>query len=95
MRTLLKLGLAVAVAAAAIRLLRRGGAAGDSVVPPPAPASSTAAGPIAAGEAVEGYCVRERKKVPIEGAQPTVTKNGRQAVKGSCPDCGATIFRFV
>ena len=54
----------------------------------PAPASSDA-------EEAEGYCVRERKKVQIKDPERTTTKNGRPALKGTCPDCGAKIFRFL
>jgi hypothetical protein len=43
----------------------------------------------------EGYCVKERKKVEIKDPQKTTTKNGRTAIKGTCPDCGTTIFKFV
>jgi hypothetical protein len=84
MRRIAKLGLLAAAAAVAAKLLRRG------AEPAPAPAQSQAT-----AEGVEGYCVKERKKVQIKDPQPTVTKNGRQAVKGSCPDCGSSIFRFV
>ena len=75
------LGLALAIAWA---LLRR---RTDGPAPMPAPAP--------AEEVVDGYCVKERKKVIIEDPQPTVTKNGRNAVRGVCPDCGTKIFRFV
>lgn len=43
---------------------------------------------------VEGYCVRERKKVQIQGPEPASTKDGRPGVRGTCPDCGAKIFRL-
>jgi hypothetical protein len=82
-----KLALLAAVAAVGVWLLRRG----SPSLPEPAPA-----GPVAsAAPAVEGYCVKERKKVAIKDPEKTVTKNGRQAVRGTCPDCGTTIFRFV
>jgi hypothetical protein len=43
---------------------------------------------------VEAYCVRERKKVPIKDPVETVMKNGKPAVRGTCPDCGAKLFRM-
>ena len=43
---------------------------------------------------VEGYCVKERKKVWIQGAVQTTMKNGRPAIRGECPDCGTKIFKF-
>jgi hypothetical protein len=43
---------------------------------------------------VDGYCARERKKVDIDRAEAVVTKDGRPAIRGVCPDCGAKIFRF-
>ena len=43
---------------------------------------------------VEGYCVKERKKVWIQGAVQTTMKNGRPAIRGECPDCGTKIFKI-
>ena len=42
----------------------------------------------------EGYCVKERKKVEIQGAQQVTMKNGRPAIQGTCPDCGTKIFKI-
>jgi uncharacterized protein DUF5679 len=91
MRKIAKLGLLAAAAVVAAKLLRRGG----DPPPPPAESQAPAEAVEATAEAVEGYCVKERKKVRIKDPQPTMTKSGRQAVKGSCPDCGSKIFRFV
>jgi hypothetical protein len=44
---------------------------------------------------VEGYCMKERKKVTIANPEPASSKDGRAAVRGTCPDCGSKIFRFV
>jgi hypothetical protein len=68
-----------------------------TIAPDPAP---TEPGPPqaeqeSADEGVEGYCMRERKHVRIKDPEHTVAKNGREAVRGTCPDCGSTIFRFV
>lgn len=43
---------------------------------------------------VEGYCVKERKKVEIKDPQQVTMKNGRPAVQGTCPDCGTKIFKI-
>jgi hypothetical protein len=80
-----KLAVLGALAAVVVWLRRRGSAQLPEPDPVPAPAEP----------AVEGYCVKERKKVAIKDPEKTVTKNGREAVRGTCPDCGTTIFRFV
>jgi hypothetical protein len=43
---------------------------------------------------VQGYCVKERKKVMIENAVQTTMKNGKPAITGVCPDCGTKVFRI-
>ncbi len=43
---------------------------------------------------VEGYCVKCKAKKEIKGAEKVTLKNGRPAVKGTCPDCGTKIFRI-
>jgi hypothetical protein len=43
---------------------------------------------------VEGYCLRERKSVTISNPRQETTRRGQPAVRGSCPSCGATIFRL-
>jgi uncharacterized Zn-binding protein involved in type VI secretion len=87
-----KLALIAVVAGVGAWLLRRGSTSDPQ---PPMQASSPVAAPPVAADGVEGYCVKERKKVQIANSEETVTKNGRNAVRGSCPDCGAKIFRFV
>lgn len=99
MRKLFKLGLLAAIGIAAVRLLRQQAPA-DAVVgqasAPPPPAPEPAEPPAEqAGEDIEGYCMKERKHVRIKDPQHTTAKNGREAVRGTCPDCGSTIFRFV
>lgn len=42
----------------------------------------------------EGYCVKERKKVEIKEPEQITMKNGRPAIKGTCPDCGTKIFKI-
>ena len=54
-----------------------------------------------AQKAIEGpepllaYCARCRAKQPIQDPEPAATKDGRPAVRGTCPECGAKMFRFV
>ena len=43
---------------------------------------------------MEGYCVKCKAKKTIKGEVKT-TVNGHNAVKGKCPTCGTSIFRFV
>jgi Zn finger protein HypA/HybF involved in hydrogenase expression len=43
----------------------------------------------------EGYCVRCKAKKPIENAVEETMKNGRKAVKGKCPTCGAVMFKIL
>jgi predicted RNA-binding Zn-ribbon protein involved in translation (DUF1610 family) len=42
----------------------------------------------------QGYCVKEKKKVEIKDPQQVKLKNGRDAVSGTCPDCGTKIFKM-
>jgi hypothetical protein len=45
-------------------------------------------------EPVEGYCVRCKETVEIEDPQPVWTRRGMPATRGTCPDCGGTVFRM-
>jgi RNase P subunit RPR2 len=40
------------------------------------------------------YCVKCRKKVEISNPKEVKLKNGRPAVKGTCPKCGTNVFRI-
>ena len=40
------------------------------------------------------YCVKCREKIEIKTPQVTELKNGRPAVKGTCPECGTNVFRI-
>jgi DNA-directed RNA polymerase subunit RPC12/RpoP len=42
-----------------------------------------------------GYCVRCKKKVTIENPQEVTLKNGKKAIKGTCPYCKGAVFVFV
>lgn len=43
----------------------------------------------------EGYCVKCKAKKPIADAMEETMKNGRKAVKGKCPTCGAVMFKIL
>ena len=61
-------------------------------------AASSAAEPAAdpaAGAAVEAYCLREKKRVTMLDPKPVVTANGAPALTGTCPSCGAALYKLV
>ena len=41
-----------------------------------------------------GYCVKCRDKREILNPTQTTFKNGRPAVKGTCPSCSTKMFRI-
>ncbi|MFQ5945523.1 MAG: DUF5679 domain-containing protein [Anaerolineae bacterium] len=43
----------------------------------------------------EGYCVKQRKKTTAVNGKEVTTKNGRRAMKGTCSECGTTMFKFI
>lgn len=43
---------------------------------------------------VQAYCVKCRKMVEVRNPQQVTLKNGRPAVKGTCPLTGTTVFRI-
>jgi hypothetical protein len=43
----------------------------------------------------EGYCVKCKTKKEISGAVEDTMKNGRKAIKGTCPSCGTVIFKLL
>ena len=44
---------------------------------------------------MEGYCVKCKEKREIKDAKEVVMKNGRKAMKGSCPVCSTGMFRIM
>jgi len=44
---------------------------------------------------VQGYCVKCREKKEMSNEERVTMKNGRPAVKGTCPSCGTKMFRIV
>ena len=43
---------------------------------------------------VQAYCVKCRKMVEVRNPQEVTLKNGRPAVKGTCPETGTQVFRI-
>jgi len=43
----------------------------------------------------EGYCVKCKAKKEIANAVEEVMKNGRKAIKGTCPECGVVMFKIL
>lgn len=48
-----------------------------------------------AGENMEGYCVKCKKKVEIQNGKEVVNAKGRAMMKGKCPACGTTVCRIL
>lgn len=46
------------------------------------------------GDVAEAYCVKDKQKVEIQNPQQITMKNGKPAVKGTCPKCGNSVFRI-
>lgn len=45
--------------------------------------------------AEQGYCVKCKAKKEITDAQKVTMKNGANAMKGKCKDCGTGMFRIL
>ncbi len=43
---------------------------------------------------VQAYCVKCRAKTDIQDPKEVKLKNGRPAVKGTCPICKTNVFRI-
>lgn len=43
----------------------------------------------------EAYCVKCKAKKEIKDESTVTTKNGRKALKGTCPDCGRGMYKFI
>jgi uncharacterized protein DUF5679 len=46
------------------------------------------------GELVEGYCLKDKRKVEMKDPQPITMKNGKPATVGTCPYCGTKIYKI-
>ncbi|GAB4110358.1 MAG: hypothetical protein Fur005_01800 [Roseiflexaceae bacterium] len=67
----------------------------EPVVAVPVPPAPPVLAPAEADLVVEAYCVRCKERRLMENPEETITANGRHAMRGSCPLCGAKLFRFV
>jgi hypothetical protein len=45
-------------------------------------------------ELIEAYCVRCRKMVDAGDPEPVWTSKGTPGIRGTCPECGTTVFRM-
>ena len=44
---------------------------------------------------MEAYCVKCRTKKEMKDPEEVTMKNGRNAMKGKCPDCGTGLYRIL
>lgn len=42
----------------------------------------------------QAYCIKCRKMVEIQNPQQVALKNGRPAVRGTCPETGTAVLRM-
>jgi predicted RNA-binding Zn-ribbon protein involved in translation (DUF1610 family) len=42
----------------------------------------------------QAYCVKCKANIEIKNPQNVTLKNGKAAVKGTCPNCGTSVFRI-
>ncbi len=43
---------------------------------------------------MQAYCLKCRTMREMRNPQPVTLKNGRPAVKGTCPVCGTVMYRI-
>lgn len=43
----------------------------------------------------EAYCVKCKAKQEMANASEVTMKNGRKAMKGTCPKCGTGMYRIM
>lgn len=44
---------------------------------------------------MKAYCLKCKKTQEMEKPERVVLKNGRPAIKGTCPVCGTKLFRMT
>ncbi|MEM2006801.1 MAG: DUF5679 domain-containing protein [Sulfolobales archaeon] len=44
---------------------------------------------------VTGFCVKCRAKKDLKSPEEVILKNGRRAIRGTCPTCGTTVYVFM
>ena len=42
----------------------------------------------------EAYCVKCRAKREVQNPEQVTMKNGKKALRGTCPTCGTKVFRI-
>ena len=42
----------------------------------------------------EAYCVKCKAKREVKDPEQVTMKNGRKALKGTCPECGTKMFKI-
>jgi hypothetical protein len=45
-------------------------------------------------QSLEGYCLKDKRKVEMKDPQPITMKNGKPATIGTCPNCGTKIYKI-
>lgn len=43
---------------------------------------------------VEGFCIKDKKKVTMKNPKPVILKKKIKAVMGTCPKCGNKVYAF-
>lgn len=61
----------------------------------PAPKATPVAPATSKGQAVEAYCLREKRRVLMLDPKSVVTAKGGSALSGTCPSCGASLYKLV
>jgi hypothetical protein len=46
------------------------------------------------GDLVEGYCMKDKRMVEMQDPKAVTMKNGKPATRGTCPNCGTTVFKI-
>lgn len=46
------------------------------------------------GEFVQGFCMKDKRMVEMKDPHPVTMKNGKPATRGTCPNCGTTVFKI-
>jgi hypothetical protein len=49
---------------------------------------------IQGGGVLEGYCLKDKRKVQMKDPKPITMKNGKPATVGTCPNCGTKIYKI-
>jgi hypothetical protein len=42
----------------------------------------------------QAYCVKDKKKVEVVNPEQVTMKNGKPALKGTCPECGGKVYKI-